>query len=282
MQPIDKSNSQDRHNKNQQSKGKERESKTQSAKERREKAEKKYQTMSHAWLTIKHEISTYRLENQRKSVKRTMEQMKKLKLRSVKQGNDDTDMCTYGNHSDTADFNGDNTDDESTLIIDFVQISNSREDRIGDTESQTSYLEDDVFGVKKHEERSTVYQEQAGELIMREQLPPYQYNRAPFLVRRQTLDPILRDSSSNNKVRVLNYKYLNYLKIMVKHYIYTKLGMHWLTLCHFFDFLYSCTFLKDVLYIYILYIYKMIHLQGTQKTKKKRIFRKFEEREIFF
>lgn len=212
-EPIDKSNSPDRQHKKHQPKVKEGQSKTHSARERRRKmAEQKYQTMSHAWLAIKRKIDTYRRENQRKSVSRTMEKMKKLKLGSVKQESSDTDTGTYSNHSDTADYDEDpirfllgddgDEDGESTLVIERVQRSNARGHRNGDTGSQCSNFEDDVFGVREHVERLTVHPDQAAKLMvhgMRDQLTPFQYNGTPFPVRRQESDPTLEESSSDNK-----------------------------------------------------------------------------------
>lgn len=176
-------------------------------------AEQKYQTMSHGWLAIKRKIDTYRRENQRKSVSRTMEKMKKLKLGSVKQDSSDTDTGTYSNHSGTADYDedpirfllGDDGDDdgENTLVIDRVQRSNARGHRNGDTGSQRSNLEDDVFGVREHVERMTVHPDQAAKLMvqgMRDQLTPFKYNGTPFPVRRQESDSALQESSSDNKV----------------------------------------------------------------------------------
>lgn len=188
-------------------------SKTHSARERRRKLEQqKYQTMSHVWLAIKRQIDTYRRDNQRKSVSRTMEKMKKLKLGSVKQQSDDTVASTYSNHGDTTDYDDDpiryllsddDEDEESTLVISKVERSNARVRQNGDTGSQRSLTDDEVFSVRENVERMTVNPNQAAKLMvqgMREQLTPFQYNGTPFPVRRQESDPNSQESSTDVKV----------------------------------------------------------------------------------
>nr|XP_022301390.1 serine/threonine-protein kinase Nek6-like isoform X1 [Crassostrea virginica] len=211
-EPIDKSYSPDRQNKKNQPKMREGQSKTHSARERRRKLEQqKYQTMSHVWLAIKRQIDTYRRDNQRKSVSRTMEKMKKLKLGSVKQQSDETIASTYSNRGDTTDYDDDpiryllsddDEDEESTLVISKVERSNARVRQNGDTGSQRSLTDDEVFSVRENVERMTVNPNQAAKLMvqgMREQLTPFQYNGTPFPVRRQESDPNSQESSSDIK-----------------------------------------------------------------------------------
>ncbi|XP_062598411.1 uncharacterized protein LOC134259826 isoform X2 [Saccostrea cucullata] len=209
-EPIHKSNSPDRQKRKDQPKVKEGQSKTHSARERRRQmAAQKYQTMSHAWLAIKRQIDTHRRENQRKSVSRTMEKMKKLKLGSVKQQSDDTASSTCSNHSNSVMDDEDDPiryllsdDEDSTLIIDRVQRTNVRVHQNGDSGLHKSTMGDDVFDVKEHVEKMTVDPDKAAKLMvqgMREQLTPFQYNGTPFPVRPKEARTNSQESLSDTK-----------------------------------------------------------------------------------
>ena len=130
----------------------------------------------------------------------------------MKQQSDDTVASTYSNRGDTTDFDDDpiryllsddDEDEESTLVISKVERSNARVRQNGNTGSQRSLTDDEVFSVRENVERMTVNPNQAAKLMvqgMREQLTPFQYNGTPFPVRRQESDPNSQESSSDIKV----------------------------------------------------------------------------------
>jgi hypothetical protein len=141
-----------------------------------------------------------------------MEKMRKLKLSPIKQESDDTASSFYSNHSDIADDEDDplryllSDDEDTTLIIDRVERTNSKVRQNGETGLHKSHIQDDVFNVREEVSEMTSDPDQAAKLMvqgMRDQLTPFQYNGTPFPARHSP-EMNTQDYISENKVRKNN------------------------------------------------------------------------------